>query len=356
MTLRARQVRWVFDLSTWQPAFHELLHATSCIQNDDKERLARFVFREDFDASFIGRLLMRKFVSTVTGLPWNQIRFDRDERGKPFVSRDTVLKIPNDLYLDFNVSHQGSYSVLAGIVQTRIEGGVRSQTPKSSTPGVHIMLTSSSQQPQNQDLPNKMSPTDESPIIGPSNGLSFEAQNPLLEPQASLTKNSKIGIDIMKIEYTGGKPLDEFFRLMTRNFSGREWEYIKAGKSDRSKLAAFMRHWCLKESYVKNIGVGITVDLRSISFKVAENLKKGEVIISTTLEVDGVLQSNWRFEETLLDDDHIVAVALEDPHDEPFQDSYEVLDFLDLMAGSEALFEPDHDYTEAVMKKIHKSR
>nr|CAD7425132.1 unnamed protein product [Timema monikensis] len=122
--------------------------------------------------------------------------------------------------------------------------------------------------------------------------------------------NVQLGIDVMKIEYTGGKSLSEFFRLMTRHFSMQEWNTIRGvhGTSESKQLVMFIRHWCLKESYVKALGVGITVDLRNISFKVkTPMLTCGAMTCDTQIYVNGKRLDGWLFEETLLDKDHCVT-------------------------------------------------
>lgn len=289
MSIRLGNARWAFDLSTWRPTLNELLLATSCIQPEEKERLAKFVFRNDFDASLIGRLLLRKFVSESTNQPYDSIRFERDARGRPSLRGDLCA----EQSIDFNVSHQGNYAVLAGL---------------STTNDVKL-------------------------------------------------QNNRIGVDVMKIEYTGGKPLHEFFRIMHRNFSPTEWIYIRSRPGgELAETQAFMRHWCLKESYVKNIGVGITIDLQSISFSIQTPLLSvGSPVSDTLLSVDNDPQDDWIFEESLLDDEHCVAVALHrDNRVESTAHRFELISFADLMANAVPFLEPDHLYCENVRNKEYK--
>ncbi|XP_049546950.1 L-aminoadipate-semialdehyde dehydrogenase-phosphopantetheinyl transferase [Anopheles darlingi] len=281
-------VRWAFDLGSWRPTAADLLLATSCIQPEEKLRLSRFVFRDDFNASLIGRLMMRRFVHVATGLPYNEITFGRDSKGKPFLKNSGVT-------VDFNVSHQGRYAVLAGlsIGKCPLEDGPR----------------------------------------------------------------PKIGIDVMKIEYGGGKSLDEFFRLMTRNFSDEEWQYIRGRPDDQGRLEAFMRNWCLKESYVKNVGVGITIDLRKISFHIRnETLARDRVAYDTTLRVNDEPARDWRFEESLIDTDHCVAVSLENiPAEEDLsRNCFELIDFNTLIEGHRPLLAIDEDYCDGIINKEYK--
>uniref|UniRef100_A0A182XZ17 L-aminoadipate-semialdehyde dehydrogenase-phosphopantetheinyl transferase n=1 Tax=Anopheles stephensi TaxID=30069 RepID=A0A182XZ17_ANOST len=262
----------------------DLLLATSCIQPEEKNTLQRFVFRDDFNASLIGRLMMRRFVQLATDLAYDEIKFERDSKGKPFLKNEGVA-------VDFNVSHQGRYAVLAG------------------------MATSSASSNSTKPSP-------------------------------------KIGVDVMKIEYSGGKPLDEFFRLMTRNFSDDEWRYIRGRSDENAQLEAFMRNWCLKESYVKNVGVGITVDLRKISFRIqTEVLARDRVVSDTTLRVNSEPMANWRFEESLIDRDHCVAVSLENvpAEDDLSGNCFELIDFKALVEGHRPLLAIDENYCEGII-------
>lgn len=275
MSIVNGHARWAFNFNTWRPTLDELRIATSCIQIEEKARLSKFIFRDDFNASLIGRLLMRKFVKKASGLEYDSIKFERDCRGKPF--------LPNSK-IGFNVSHQGSYSVLAGC----------------------------------------------------------------------LNEETQIGVDVMKIEYTGGKKLSEFFRLMNRNFSRDEWIYINNRENDLSKIEAFMRNWCLKESYVKNIGVGITVNLEKISFDIKTDVLSQQPTLDSTLKVDDVLMKDWTFEESLIDDDHCVAVSLKSFQKSDSKQQFEIIDFKELIADFRPLLEVDDEYCQQIVKKNYK--
>lgn len=275
MSIVNGHARWAFNFNTWRPTFDELRIATSCIQIEEKARLSKFIFRDDFNASLIGRLLMRKFVKKASGFEYDTIKFERDCRGKPF--------LPNSK-IDFNVSHQGFYSVLAGC----------------------------------------------------------------------LCEETKIGVDVMKIEYSGGKKLSEFFRLMNRNFSRDEWIYINNRENDLSKIEAFMRNWCLKESYVKNIGVGITVNLEKISFDIKTDVLSQQPTIDSTLKVDDVLMKDWTFEESLINVDHCVAVSLKSSQKCDSKNEFEIIDFKELIADFKPLLEVDDEYCQQIVKKEYK--
>lgn len=269
--------RWAFNINTWLPSEADILLAGACIQPEEKLRVSKFVYKQDFMSSLIGRLMMRKFVSIATNLPYSEVIFSRDKSGKPFLQGEHPE-------IDFNISHQGKYVVLAGHVG-----------------------------------------------------------------------KSRVGIDVMSTVRPPNTSCQEFFRLMKRQFSMSEWENISS-YSQQQQLTAFYRHWCLKESYVKNIGVGITVDLQKISFAVkAPRVDVGSFVTDTDLTVNGELIRGWVFEETMLDPTHSVAVAINLKGESYKQPSaYEFLSFENLMTGSIPLLEKDLAFYENFLKKEEK--
>lgn len=266
-------VRWAFNFTKWNPSHSDMLLASSCIQPEEKDRLARFYFKKDLKSSLIGRLMMRKFVCQSTDKKYNEIKFLRDDKGKPILSESD--KYPE---LSFNVSHQGDYVVFAG---------ERSET--------------------------------------------------------------KLGVDVMKLEYCGGKSLQEFFRLMTKHFSPHEWATIKSNGDEKQQMGMFYRHWCLKESYVKAIGVGITINLQNISFKInTKSLDKNLVVNDTELFVEGE-KLDWEFQEMLLDDHHCVAVALSRNGGDGVV--FREIGFSELVEGCIPLLPSDEQYCLSYFKK-----
>lgn len=162
---------------------------------------------------------------------------------------------------------------------------------------------------------------------------------------------STIGCDVMKLEYTGGKSLDDFFRIMTRNFSNNEWVAIKSCRDDKSKISMFCRHWALKESYVKAIGVGITINLQDISFKInTKELNVDNVVKDTELYIRNEKQ-DWFFDEFLLSDkNHCVAVATQARITSNCE--FKMVSFQDLIQDVVPLLEEDGEYCRDFFKKL----
>lgn len=310
MSLKHGHARWAFDLNAWKPTLSELLLATSCIQPEEKARLAKFVYRNDFDASLIGRLLMRAFVKKCTPhIDYNRIQFGRDARGKPYLLQDTNSDKwslnGNKLHIDFNVSHHESYVVLAGL-------------------GTSVIT---------QQTPNVI--------------------------DGAMPLPPTVGVDVMKMEYTGGKSLNEFFRIMNRTFSHEEWQYIKSRRDEATQTEAFMRNWCLKEAYTKNIGIGILTNLQRINFSIKTDcLSRTHVLVDSTVETDGESNENWQFEESYIDDRHCVAVAIQNPTNAYLQQEektpFEQINFTMLMEHAMPLIEEDLSYCQNIMAKEYK--
>lgn len=271
--------RWVFNCRLWNPTEADWLRVSSGIQEDEKIRIGKFVFKRDAKASAAGRLLIRKYIVDSTGLDWNSVFISRDDNGKPVFQNDNFP-------LSFNVAHQGDFAVLAG------------------------------------------------------------------EPNVGM-----VGVDIMKVEYSGGKSVAEFFRIMNRQFSQHEWDAISLGKTELERLALFYRFWCLKESYVKAIGVGITISLKEVSFKLNSlRLSNDKFTDDTELYLKGIKQSDWTFQEILVDSNHCVAVAMNVARDEykrwpEMNESFQFMSFGELTKNLKPITVPDVIYCREFLTK-----
>ena len=118
-----------------------------------------------------------------------------------------------------------------------------------------------------------------------------------------------VGVDVMRTRDSRVDRLEEFFRLMDKQFTAGEWGAIRGREGRQEQLAMFFRHWTLKESYVKAVGSGLNLDLRSLNFRVArDEVEEGEVETGTRLLLES-RAADWRFEESRLDEEHAVCVC-----------------------------------------------
>ncbi|RUP26540.1 4'-phosphopantetheinyl transferase superfamily [Jimgerdemannia flammicorona] len=153
-----------------------------------------------------------------------------------------------------------------------------------------------------------------------------------------------VGIDVMTLEIPGKRaiPVQDFFVSFQDQFTQSEWDYINRPADDKKKLRRFIQYWCLKESYVKAIGVGIVVKLASIEFgglPEDDNITQPNAPI--TLRLNGIPNLSWHFELSDLADDHCVAVALakRPDDDSAYSDKtrFEVMQIEELLAHAEGL-------------------
>ncbi|ELU17821.1 hypothetical protein CAPTEDRAFT_153312 [Capitella teleta] len=167
----------------------------------------------------------------------------------------------------------------------------------------------------------------------------------------------QVGVDVMQIEYPrGSKTTEEFFETMNRQFTENEWLSIKESLDEWEQLAAFYRHWCLKESYVKAIGTGIGFSLQRLDFHVQSTLNPGCSVSDTKVYVDGKLEESWLFQETMIGSKHCIAVALHQvssDHSLPTSSpqKFEELNFESLIEGSEELSMVDEELWNSFSKK-----
>ncbi|NWH94906.1 ADPPT transferase, partial [Aegithalos caudatus] len=161
----------------------------------------------------------------------------------------------------------------------------------------------------------------------------------------------------------GSSSIPNFFHIMKRQFTEMEWNVIKSMSNEWMQLDMFYRHWALKESFLKAIGVGIGFNLQRIEFNVSPlKLEIGKVYKETNMLLDGEKEEEWTFEETRLDDHHHVAVALgrqegfvqkdSDVHSmEPNQPQFTVLTFEDLVASGIPVTPEDSAYWDNFCSK-----
>ncbi|XP_067307448.1 L-aminoadipate-semialdehyde dehydrogenase-phosphopantetheinyl transferase [Pseudorasbora parva] len=173
----------------------------------------------------------------------------------------------------------------------------------------------------------------------------------------------QVGVDLMKTSRPGSGSVQEFFRIMNRQFTDLEWTNIRTAGSDWDQLDMFYRHWALKESFIKAIGTGLGFDLQRVEFHISPNqMREGQVYRQTRMHLDNTEEEDWIFEESLLDKDHHVAVALGKPDISTSNEDggtfgeappllFTQLSFSDLVSKATPLTEEDSAYWERFQSK-----
>jgi 4'-phosphopantetheinyl transferase len=288
INLTEMSCRWAFNVSGWEPTEEELVRISSRIQPDERARIAKLYFKKDAKASTVGRLMIRSLISSKTSTPNHSIMMSRDKNNKPILvypvesavnadgtnfdkdddDNDEVVPPPT------TISSQETYKSYSTEARLRLNEALKVLNFNVSHQGDYVVLAS--------------------------------------DPSAS-----QLGIDIMNVSEPRriGSNLDDYFRMMNKQFSDGEWvqirTYYDAPLSEKKQMSNFIRFWCLKEAYVKAIGVGIVIDLRRIEFTTESDLRMGNITRDTKVKVDGEWRGEWKFEERYLDSKHIVAVAKE---------------------------------------------
>ncbi|XP_031282768.1 L-aminoadipate-semialdehyde dehydrogenase-phosphopantetheinyl transferase-like [Pistacia vera] len=104
-------VRWVVDISKWNPIPHHFSSALSLLPHHQHSSITRFVKMEDRKRALVSRLLQNALVHEVLGIPVDEIIIKRTIEGKPYLECDKVgMEFPN---FNFNVSHHGNYVAIA---------------------------------------------------------------------------------------------------------------------------------------------------------------------------------------------------------------------------------------------------
>lgn len=138
-------------------------------------------------------------------------------------------------------------------------------------------------------------------------GMSFSLSHTRTLVGCGVSFDGCIGVDIETI----GRARDPL-RLAQANFAPDEVDHIEA-VSGRARDERFTAVWCLKEAYVKAIGLGISIPLDSFCFRPGSQLDS--VIDFHSDHEDG--DPPWRFWLFRPSETHFAAVALLEGGAEP---------------------------------------
>lgn len=134
------RLRWAVNTANWQPAgaaegpeFRFLLSLIPEVA--EREAVTRFVFFEDKKRALISRLLSRRASAVVLGLrSFASIEIVRTKGRKPFLqSPRPAANRPDIANFNFNISHEGSWVVLAS--EPVCVCGVDVAAPHDARPG-----------------------------------------------------------------------------------------------------------------------------------------------------------------------------------------------------------------------------
>jgi 4'-phosphopantetheinyl transferase len=267
-------LKYFFNTNKWSPTKTEWLTLLCTLPKDERERIARYMFKRDQKQTLLGQLLIRHTLRQLLNIKWNHLTVQRDSKSRPFLNQAATAKLANlktlfktNVVVDFNVTHSGDY--------TSVVAAVAAGPADSSAAAV--------------------------------SGIGF-----------------RLGVDMMKIDVERSRAanpaetniynlyeseLSNYARVVGAKFGDTERNYIQNKSNSVEKLTAFYRLWCLKESYVKAIGEGIGFDLRRIECSISSDLfidlnssssnhrNKCLVVDNTQVQVDARPVRNCKFYE-----------------------------------------------------------
>ncbi|KAJ3210023.1 hypothetical protein HDU67_005706 [Dinochytrium kinnereticum] len=204
-------VHLAFNVAKWDPTEETLARLLSKLTRADQEKFTKFYFKVDKLRFLSGQIISR---CILLDLLRHDVKVDdlvlaRTDIGKPYLALPSLTPQPQ-----FNISHHGDWVIGSGC---HLEGRLI---------GVDVSKVET----------------------GPKSGLNFTDAE-----------------------------VKEFLAAFKDNFSEPEWNYMyfcaNSGGSQSGpltsssiKMHAFSRLWCLKESYIKGLGVGLMLDLRRLEF------------------------------------------------------------------------------------------
>lgn len=134
-------------------------------------------------------------------------------------------------------------------------------------------------------------------ISGPPSPVQFSLSHTRGLVAWALSPLGAIGVDAESVE----RPIDHV-KIARRFFSPAENAWL-TGSGPAERPEVFFTIWTLKEALLKAIGIGIGIDLRQVSFEVAERR------VGATSEAAGIDLARWRFAVFRPTPPHVVAVC-----------------------------------------------
>eukprot|EP01006_Ploeotia_vitrea_P008737 TRINITY_DN20894_c0_g1_i1.p1 TRINITY_DN20894_c0_g1~~TRINITY_DN20894_c0_g1_i1.p1 ORF type:complete len:311 (-),score=20.54 TRINITY_DN20894_c0_g1_i1:205-1098(-) len=125
-----------------------------------------------------------------------------------------------------------------------------------------------------------------------------------------------VGVDIMEVVLQPEKPImdetvEEFFSCFENIFTRREWNHINKQEDPKEKLRHFYVFWCLKECYLKAIGVSLGFDLLKLEFEIEdEPVLSADSRYFAHMWLEGVdCSETWSFICGPIDEKHVFATV-----------------------------------------------
>ncbi|KAI8355692.1 4'-phosphopantetheinyl transferase superfamily [Blakeslea trispora] len=108
-----------------------------------------------------------------------------------------------------------------------------------------------------------------------------------------------IGVDAVSIDRPHS--IDTFIESFKPQLTKGELQMISQADNEDMRILTFYQLWGLKESYIKALGVGLSLDLQGLNFYNHENKIK--------IQVNGEQKDNWVFHLSYLDSHTLATVC-----------------------------------------------
>ncbi|CAH7669045.1 expressed protein [Phakopsora pachyrhizi] len=199
----------VTDISDWNPNQSEWNHLINLFSDDCQRKIKSYSQLIDSKRCLIGKLLVHTLVCKNYGLRWDQVRFNLTPEGRPYLLNTLEEGMCK---FDFNISHDSNLVVVSFIEQSALK-------------------------------------TEDSNI-------------------------SRIGTDVMRVSLPRGETsINGFYELLSDYLTETELQSLgpffhseSSFSTNNLSLSRLIRIWTLKESVIKAIGLGLLIDLKTLSF------------------------------------------------------------------------------------------
>ncbi|MEW5301738.1 MAG: hypothetical protein WDW36_004576 [Sanguina aurantia] len=126
--------RWYVNTTNWSPTQEQHALLLSLLRHPEAEQVTKYVRKEDQKRALVSQLLQRHCVSTLSAIPHGLVTLKRTKGNKPFATTPKPDGAPN---LNFNVSHEGDYTVLAAepLCLVGVDVAAPSQLRRPGRPG-----------------------------------------------------------------------------------------------------------------------------------------------------------------------------------------------------------------------------
>ncbi|KAF7713110.1 4'-phosphopantetheinyl transferase [Penicillium ucsense] len=229
-------VRWFIDSRQWEAEGLDL-PLIDAFSPTEQEAVKRYHFASDRRMSLASQLLKYLFVHHACGVPWDQIVLSRTPKpeGRPYYASKS------DTQVEFNVSHQASLTILAGVIapsqeQLAKQASFQGAVPMPPRIGIDITCVNERRKPITTG-------TDYSEFISAFTSVfSRQEMGQIQEPFLTLRRARQLGL-------ADAFPRDD------------EATMINYG------LRIFFSYWALKEAYLKMTGEALLAEwLQELEF------------------------------------------------------------------------------------------